>query len=121
MKLKFKKGDCVRQGDVLLEKVDDIPSNLKKHESRLLVAGEGRDHGHFIEGEDVEVLEAPSNSEFISHYLDVKKYATLEHNQISTGAPAKEHHTIPIPGNKYKVIRQHEFDPYEEMFRKVQD
>ncbi len=49
-----------RQGDVLLEKLSSIPNRSTTNES-LLVRGEGRNHGHFIKGDDVEILIAEEN------------------------------------------------------------
>jgi hypothetical protein len=104
-----------RQGDVLLELVEEIPTT-KKVKERLLVRGEGRDHGHFAMG-DVDVYEG---NEDVEYYLDVLK-GTLEHLKISTKTSTDEHHTIELPKGKYEVIRQVEHNPYKKEIQKVQD
>lgn len=106
-----------RQGDVLIEAIDHTPTGrkLNKKDKFLLVRGEGRNHGHFIEG-DVDVMEC-TDHEF---ELSVKEKAHLKHLLIDSGIKA-EHNTISIPPGNYRVIQQREYNPYEKEIQKVQD
>ncbi len=113
-----------RQGDVLIERVDEVPL-LDRCDDRLLVRGEGRNHGHFIIGEGVDVYSSPANMDkngaFVTHFLDVKEESVLEHLLIDVRAWTKEHDPIVIPPGKYKVIRQREYNPYARAIRMVKD
>lgn len=114
-----------RQGDVLIEKVGEIPRRERTTET-LLIRGEGRNHGHFIRGEKVEIFissdqEKEVKGSIITHYLDVKSEATLDHLLIDSGRFTSEHETIKIPPGRYKVIRQREYNPYTRAIRMIRD
>ena len=106
----------IRQGDVFLEKVSGIPKSATKAKSNLLVLGEGRDHGHFANGEGVEVLEAGGEK-----FVSVEHEAEIEHLLVSTGVWTKEHKPITIDKGYYKVIQQEEYNPYADTIEKVRD
>jgi len=94
----------LRQGDVLLVPVDEIPDGLKevpRESGRLVLAhGEATGHAHVIEGEaellaaDVEDLE--------QRFLRVEQEAELVHD---------EHDTITVEPGEYEVRRQREYAP----------
>jgi hypothetical protein len=114
-----------RQGDVLIERVVDIPSR-KSITERLLIRGEGRNHGHFIDGEDLLILEAlegelAEGGGLITHYLEVRSEGELQHLYIDSQQWTNEHDAIKIPPGKYRVIRQREFNPYARAIRAVKD
>jgi hypothetical protein len=114
-----------RQGDVLLEKLNAIPERSRTDET-LLVRGEGRNHGHFIKGEAVEILNAEDNEltgggGLVTQYLDLKTEAALEHLLIDSGEWTQEHAPIIIPPGKYRVIKQREYNPYSKAIRAVKD
>jgi len=114
-----------RQGDVLIEQVKEIPKREKTLET-LLIRGEGRNHGHFIRGSQVDIFisseeeKAPKGS-IITHYLDIKSEATLDHLLIDSGKYTSEHSTITLPPGRYKVIRQREYNPYTRAIRMIRD
>lgn len=108
-----------RHGDVLLIKVDLADIRGTKTNSRLLAEGEGRNHGHIIEG-DVEVYELQDQSN-TSHFLAVNEDAILKHLLIDSGEWTGEHTDITVPPGTYRVIRQREYDPYEQRIREVND
>lgn len=108
-----------RQGDVLIEAIESIPTKANKVTSKMLAKGEHSNHGHMICG-DVEVLEKDGNL-----FIDVQD-ATLKHlliNSFQSGTETwtQEHTEIKLPAGKYKVIQQVEYDPYEQIIRQVQD
>lgn len=114
-----------RQGDVLIERCDKHHC-LSATEERLLVRGEGRNHGHFIVGDHVTVLKAEEGTVsegggLITHYLEVDGVCTLEHLLIDSSLWTKEHDTIAIPPGRYRVIRQREYNPYARAIRAVKD
>lgn len=102
-----------RQGDVLIEKIEEIPTHGKATTDPLLVRGEGRYHGHYIEGE-VKIL---SNQNFgtedtTSHYLNIKSESELVHRHTESKVKTGDHETITLPPGRYRVIRQREYNPY---------
>lgn len=111
-----------RQGDVLVEHVSTISESVIPTQETLLVRGEGRYHGHFIEGE-VEIFENPefSAEDTTSHFLEIKKPATLKHLNTETKAPTREHCDVPLAPGKYRVIRQREFNPYARIIQIIRD
>jgi len=114
-----------RQGDVLLERLENLPDRQQTSES-LLVRGEGRNHGHFIKGESIQILKAHSDElteggGIITQYLNVETEAQLEHLLIDSGVWTREHQPIKVPPGKYRVIKQREFNPYLNAIRAVKD
>lgn len=100
-----------RQGDVLIRKVDSIPSGLKKIEAEagrvVLAHGEATGHHHSFDNPGcVALLE----SDVGDRYLEVASESTLEH---------QEHAAISIPPGAYRVVRQREYSP--EAIRNVAD
>jgi len=114
-----------RQGDVLLEKITELPERTKTKEA-LLVRGEGRDHGHFILGAEIEILKAEDNEltnggGLVTQYIHVKEEAALKHLNIDSREWTQEHAPILIPPGKYRVIKQREYNPYSKAIRAVKD
>jgi len=114
-----------RQGDVLIEKIPEIPDREVVTES-LLIRGEGRNHGHFIVGSDLTISRANNNElteggGIITQYLELKQEAELRHLLIDSGHWTNEHDTIHIPPGKYRVIKQREYNPYAKAIRAVRD
>lgn len=108
-----------RQGDVLLEKVETIPSKAKV-KTKDVAFGEHSNHGHFITGE-ADVLTADEQT-----YVDVAGNAKLEHlliNSFNQGSKVwtQEHKAIDLPAGKYRVIQQVEYNPYEKAIEQVRD
>lgn len=101
----------MRQGDVLLRRVDSIPRGLKRvpaENGRVVLAhGEATGHHHSFEDDGgVSLLEGDSGERF----LDVGHGADLEH---------QEHGAIAVPPGSYEVVRQREYSP--EAIRNVAD
>lgn len=102
-----------RQGDVLLEMVESVPSGAKKAKNNVVAVGEGH-HVHEAFG-DIDVMEADGES-----YMVVNTEGTLEHVIPGTRTKA-EHNEIVLPAGNYRVIHQREYDPYENIIRQVRD
>ncbi|MCA1764118.1 MAG: hypothetical protein ABR574_06185 [Cryomorphaceae bacterium] len=114
-----------RQGDVLLEKIDEIPKRKTTKET-LLVRGEGRNHGHFISGDELDIFEGEmeettSSGGLVTHYLNVQAEAVLEHKLIASHAWTGEHAPILLPPGRYRVIKQREYNPFSRAIRAVKD
>jgi hypothetical protein len=103
----------VRQGDILLVPITEIPSTATpasaRHRRLILAEGEVTGHHHsIVEREGVALLEIPSQREL---FLLVKEGdALLEH---------QEHATITVKPGAYRVVRQREYTP--QAIRQVAD
>lgn len=115
----------VRQGDVLLVRVDSFPVMILKpiardHGRVVLAYGEVTGHAHAIVEKKVIQYEAPDpvraaellllsvgltvevSEENAPTFLDVAENAELVH---------EEHSTITLPAGKYVKLRQREYSP----------
>ena len=92
----------IRQGDVLLMKIDKLPETSVEKDN-VLARGEATGHSHKIMNGKVLQL----NSQ---QYVVVEKEAILEH---------EEHDNIEIPQGIYEVRIQREYNPIEN--RQVMD
>jgi hypothetical protein len=111
-----------RQGDVLIERIDKIPTTAKKQKrsnSIILAHGEVTGHHHVLEtsdsadwwkdGEIAPTLEKPSTLAG-AIFVELPLGGAVEHN---------EHSAIEIPAGTYKITRQREYSP--EAIRNVAD
>jgi hypothetical protein len=89
-----------RQGDVLLLKVDDVPTQAEPEPrgGRIVLAeGEVTGHAHAIEEHDARVFTHDGQ-----RYLLTRSRAQLIH---------EEHAPIEVPPGAYRVIIQREYEP----------
>lgn len=87
----------VRHGDILCENVDKLPKGAKVKKGNVIVSSS---NDHIIEGEGK--IYSQENDIFVK----VTGKANLNHN---------EHKKINLPIGVYKVIRQIEFNGYENL------
>lgn len=109
--MKTKTNPHYRQGDVLIERVDSIPTNatvVPRDKGKVVLAyGEVTGHSHAIAVPKARLLRTADQAT----YLEVKEaLALLEHD---------EHAPIALPAGKYRVTIQREYSP--EAIRNVQD
>ena len=97
---------AIRQGDVILVKVDMLPEKAKPVTSNVLREGEVTGHKHKVEG-DVSVF---SVGELL--YVNVNGKAKIVHNT---------HRMIELPTGIYEVRVPQEYDYIEEEKRWVSD
>lgn len=96
----------IRQGDVLVERIDSIPANLQpveREQGKIVLAhGEVTGHSHAIDaGKDSRLLADPKTPDVT--YLEIAEALTqLEH---------QEHGAVSIPQGLYRVTRQREYSP----------
>lgn len=102
-------GQQIRQGDVLLIPVGEIPKEAKKQKrdnGRVILAyGEVTGHAHAITKPNVTKLAVG-----IAGYLNAPTGCVLEH---------EEHSAITIEPGAYKIVHQREYHP--EAIRRVAD
>ena len=95
-----------RHGDLLLVEVDAVPRDARSTTNRVLAEGEVTGHHHRLEGA-VQVLERGDELYFVAG--------------TGTHVTHEEHARIDIAPGRYKVVRQREYDPFEDAVRQVQD
>jgi hypothetical protein len=99
-----RKMEPFRQGDVLIQPVDEIPAGLQPvplDNGRVILAdGEATGHAHAVEG-DVQFL-AADLADLEERFLRVETEAHVVH---------EEHGTIALPPGNYRVRRQREYAP----------
>ncbi len=103
-----------RQGDVILEKIENIPSSHTEEKpgpkGLVLKFGSATGHMHRIL-QGARLLKAPENSEGTNDVLVVgDEGADLVH---------EEHATIHLPAGNYALLQQREYSP--EAIRTVMD
>lgn len=96
-------------------------TNAKKVKHNIIARGEVSGHSHIAVGE-VDVYEKDGEI-----FLDVKGEAAIKHlleeaftkegKEVWTG----EHIDIKLAKGMYKYVPQVEFDPYDEVIRRVRD
>ena len=98
--------DHIRHGDVLIVKIDKLPSGLKARQSKVLVEGEATGHAHRLVG-DARVFEDAEGNLFFE-------------TEAPTEVTHEEHGALDIEPGSYEVRQQREHDHYEGV-RKVVD
>jgi hypothetical protein len=88
-----------RHGDVLIEKVSRLPTEVKRLPHRTLAHGELTGHSHQILEKDQAVLWQSGSELFL---VVTPPHATVVH---------QEHAPIEIPSGTYRVWRQREYTP----------
>lgn len=116
----MKKQFSARQGDIFIELVNEIPTNLKKKESNIIAVGESQNHAHAIFGE-AEILEAENGDMFLSVTEETQLKHILMQSGIATETWTKEHKEITVAPGKYKVTIQRQYNPYEKAIEQVRD
>ena len=95
--------------------------NAKKVKNNIIARGEVSGHSHIAVGE-VDVYELDGDI-----ILDVKGEAAIRHlleeafTKDGSQVWTQEHDDIKLEPGTYKYIAQTEFDPYDDVIRKVQD
>ena len=96
----------IRQGDILLKKVDEIKGKKIAEESKVLALGEVTGHSHILRGKGTKFYQEQEQI-----FIDVSQKAELVH---------EEHGRHVIQKGKYMLIQQREFDLIEGI-RQVMD
>jgi hypothetical protein len=87
----------VRQGDLLIVKVKELPKDCVKQNHRILAEGEATGHKHELDSGELYEKEG-----VLYFRVPEDQPATLKH---------EEHGPITFEPGAYKVIRQREYEP----------
>lgn len=90
----------IRQGDVVLVKIDKAPGGLVEKD-KILARGETTGHTHRFESEQATVLLDRNNN---TQYVALAGDCELIH---------EEHKNVLVPRGVYKVVPQREYDILE--------
>lgn len=88
----------MRQGDLLIVSIDNIPEDAVKQDHRVLAEGEATGHMHEL---DAGTLYEKGGTLYF-RVKEEEKQSTLNH---------QEHAPITFAPGEYKVIRQREYNP----------
>ena len=102
----MKNPEMIRQGDVLLVPVDEIPAGVRpvaRADGRLVLAtGEATGHAHAVLDAGAHLLENDVDERFLQ--VLEEGGVTLTH---------EEHAAVRVPPGDYRVRRQREYVPRE--------
>ena len=93
----------VRQGDVLLVRVDEQPTGkvVKREKGRIVLAhGEATGHAHVVTQRRARLFQREDGQRFL--HVPVRAY--IDH---------EEHDRIELPAGTWRVVRQREYQPGE--------
>lgn len=101
-----------QQGDVLLVRIDEIKSDVKKLDHLVLARGEATGHSHRITTGTATLYQGPGMGQ-ANLLLEVSSdTATLTH---------EEHKPITLPKGIWEVRIVREYDHFNEIAREVRD
>lgn len=103
-------GKQIQQGDVLIERIDEIPESAKKLDHGRLAEGEKTNHHHSLTNLGIAMLLMNGDNMFLQ--VAEGKEAVIEH---------QEHNPVKVPAGNYQVKIVQEWDPFNEEARKVLD
>lgn len=112
-KKEMKIGDIAMHGDVVIERIEDLPGRfetLEKEKNNCLAYGEISGHLHQLSQGDFDLRindENPSERLFL-----IKTPTSLKH---------QEHKEILLPPGNYRSRIQREYDPFTKRIREVAD
>ncbi len=89
-----KKEVFYQQGDVLLFRTDDIPSNAKPRDNGVVAYGEVTGHSHKMKGKAKVLVSKKKGKKSEEIFVKVDKASNIEH---------EEHNSLKIPKGNYKV------------------
>ncbi len=95
----------IRQGDLLIIKVDKIPDNLPKKTDKILLEGEASGHRHQLSSGTIYAENSTRDNNYLLGYFLLEEASALTH---------PEHKTIELEPGIYKFHQQREYDPQEE-------
>jgi len=105
---KMEKLWLARQGDLLIQRIEELPSLLNLDKTNILAEGEKTGHKHELLGKSRVYRQ---QNGFV-YFEVVEEIVKLVH---------QEHKTIQIPKGKYIVKQEREFNPFEMRRQMVKD
>ena len=105
----------IRQGDILLQRIDKLPKELKK-KNNILAYGEATGHHHRFESGDVSVYIDNGNQQ----YVEILQDTEIIHEEHGFATENENRKVTPTPKGIYRVVQQREHDVVEGI-RQVMD
>ena len=101
--MKTKNKNQFRQGDVLIERITEIPDDAKKQTNNVLAHGEATGHAHTVA--EAHLYEPPPSPDSLS--------GSLKFMRLTKGSAVvhQEHAKITLKKGTYRVIRQRQYSP----------
>ena len=96
----------IRHGDLILKRIDEIPTQAKQTDNMTLALGEATGHHHTLEGK-CQVFQSGETK-----FVKAESETVLKH---------QEHNTVDIENGLYKVDIEEEYDPFEKIIQRVRD
>lgn len=111
----MKIGETIRQGDVLIRRIKDIPEAAKEmprdeHGRIVLAHGERTGHAHTFRDKGICSFTTLDNAD-VEFLLVGGSGGTLKHELVS--GDKAEHNEIAVPAGKYEQAQQVEYTPAE--------
>ncbi|MFX0123352.1 MAG: hypothetical protein ACFFAE_06905 [Candidatus Hodarchaeota archaeon] len=100
----------VRQGDLLLKKVETLPKRAKIVKGNVVLEGEATGHAHRIMNGEIFRFWSQTSGDQL--FVKADKGTALVH---------EEHTSIDLAPGVYEVVRQREYDPDTETTHWVMD
>lgn len=112
---KMKHKNQFRQGDVLIERVNQAPTGTVVAGRPILAHGEVTGHAHEIEDASAAVIEEPREPFSVTGDLADAQPMTRLIARLGRKTQVKHQEHAPIPTEKgtYRVTRQREYSPQE--------
>jgi len=102
-----------QQGDVIIERIDELPEGIKKLDGFVLEEGETPGHFH-----ELAVMEPEKKQVSVFEDNEHQKYMQ---NFIGTMLTHQEHKAIEIPPGTYRIRKVQEFNHLQNQSRPVVD
>ena len=97
-----------RQGDLLISRVEEIPTNAVAKSTNVIATGEKKFHQHQLIGSH-KIFETPDSGTI---YFEAKEEVSLDH---------PEHNKISIPKGLYTVTHERSHNPFDLVYEEVFD
>lgn len=106
----------LQQGDVLLKRIDKLPSGLKPLDSKVIQEGETTGHKHqFSKGSNVRIFIHDDGTVDMARITPAeKKYLVVEGDSVAL-LRHEEHNPITVEPGVYKIdiVREWDYDKME--------
>lgn len=109
--------ELLRQGDVMLKKVQEIiPDSATKKQDAAVAYGEHSGHAH-VATKGAEVFEIEGKM----YVVTGRDGGELEHLHLPTNRKADHEPLYLLPNTVYEVILQNQFNPFQRLMERVAD
>ena len=114
------------QGDVQFRQIANLPEGAKRSENKPLAYGEISGHVHILTG-NVDFFEIEGKTYAVVGNDGARLQHVLERNILpncltkTEELPVADHKSILLPSGTYEFGIQKQYDPFENVFKKVDD